>query len=128
MKKTKGVPEAVAEVAARLAVAGPMRRGALTERFMKCGKPGCPCHGQPDARHGPYHSLTRTIAGKTRSRYLTAKQAALAGEQIEAGHEFRKRVAAYWEVCERWADAELEGASPAATAQKGGSRRRSRQK
>ncbi len=37
----------------------PMRRGALSERYVKCSKKGCACAESPDARHGPYYSLTR---------------------------------------------------------------------
>ncbi len=47
----------------------------------------------PQARHGPYLSLTRVEAGKTTSRYVGAAQAALAREQVEAGQQFRAHVA-----------------------------------
>ncbi len=51
-----------------------MRRGSLSERTIKCSKPGCGCGHDPNARHGPYFSLTRAVEGKTRSRFLTAEQ------------------------------------------------------
>jgi len=102
------VPLAVRELAAVLATPKPMRRGSVSERAMKCGQKGCRCQHDPKARHGPYYSLTRMEDGKTRSRYLSAKQAALAQGQIEAGHQFRKKIDAYWEACEQWADAELQ--------------------
>jgi hypothetical protein len=60
-----------------------MRRGSLSERTVKCGKPGCRCGEDPDARHGPYFSLTRAVKGKTRSRFLISEQAALVRQQIE---------------------------------------------
>ncbi len=101
------IPTAVQELAATLATPAPMRRGSVSERSMKCGQKQCRCHQDPQARHGPYYSLTRMEGGKTRSRYLSAQQAALAKQQIEAGHQFRKRVEAYWEACEEWADAQL---------------------
>jgi hypothetical protein len=65
---------------------------------------------------------------KTRSRYLSADQAALARRQVEAAHEFRKQIEAYWEACERWADAELETPQAASdgAAKKGASKRRSK--
>jgi hypothetical protein len=85
-----------------------MRRGSVSDRWIKCGKAACACAEDPDARHGPYHSLTQAVAGKTRSRFLTAEQVALAQEQIAAGREFRGRVGTYWEACEEWADAQLE--------------------
>ncbi|MGA8621353.1 MAG: DUF6788 family protein [Candidatus Sulfotelmatobacter sp.] len=115
-------PTALRRLAADLAEPKPMRRGSLSERSIKCSKPGCPCAQDPKARHGPYFSLTRAVEGKTRSRYLTPEQAVLAGQQIEAGQEFRTQLEAYWEGCEDWADRELEGSATAAAreAEKGG--------
>ena len=118
-------PQTVREALASLADAKPMRRRSLCERYVKCSKPGCPCGQTLDARHGPYYSLTRAVAGSTRSRLLTAARVAKVREQIEAAHRFRKRVDAYWEACEQWADAEL-GASSSEGAEKGGSRPPSR--
>lgn len=122
------VPGAVRKVAAELGEPKPMRRGSVSERSMKCGRKQCRCQRDPEARHGPYYSLTRMEGGKTRSRYLNADQAALAHRQVEAGHEFRKQIEAYWEACERWADAELETPQAASdgAAKKGASKRRSK--
>ncbi len=84
-----------------------MRRGSLSERTVKCSKPGCRCGEDSGARHGPYFSLTRKIDGKTRSRLLTAEQAALARRQIAAGHEFRAILEIFWDACETWANDQL---------------------
>jgi hypothetical protein len=102
-----------------------MRRGSLSERTVKCGKPGCPCSEDPDARHGPYFSLTRAVKGKTHSRFLTSEQAAVVRQQIEAGHQFRATVDALWEESEAWADSQLDGSSTASAeeAEKKGFRR-----
>ncbi len=107
------VPAAVRDMAATLATPAPMRRGSVSERSMKCGRKQCRCHQDAQARHGPYYSLTRIEGGKTRSRYLSAQQAALARQQIEAGQAFRRRVKDYWETCEQWADAQLSEAEEA---------------
>ena len=75
------------------------------------------------------YSLTRAVGGKTQSRYLTAEQADLARQQIEAGHQFRNRVDAVWEVCEQWADNQLADVpTSSGEAKKGGSRRISKTK
>lgn len=121
---------AAATLADRLAHPQPLRRGSLSERFVKCSKPGCPCASDPGARHGPYLSLTRAVHGKTQSRLLSPPQADRARRQIDAGHEFRQQVDAYWKICEQWADEELdELAAAPATAEavkKGGSKRASK--
>ena len=124
----EAVPAAVRELATELAKPRPMRRGSVSERSMKCGRKQCRCQHDPQARHGPYYSLTRAEGGKTRSRYLTAEQAALARQQVEAGQEFRKQVEAYWQACEQWGDAQLEAPEAAwrEAAKKGASKRRSK--
>ena len=129
MKIDPAIPSSVRELAAVLSQAKPMRRGSVSERTMKCGKASCPCQQDPDARHGPYYSLTRALTGKTQSRYLSPEQAELAREQIEQGHKFREQVEQYREACERWADGQLES-SPASPegAEKGGSKRTSKRK
>ncbi|MGH9447063.1 MAG: DUF6788 family protein [Terriglobia bacterium] len=116
------------QLAAELAEPKPMRRGSLSQRTVKCSKPGCRCAQDPKARHGPYYSLTRAVRGKTHSRFLTPEQAAVARQQVEAGHAFRTKLEAYWEGCEDWADRQLEGCSTASAeeAEKKGFKRTSR--
>lgn len=67
---------AQADIAARLADAGFALPGTLTERHIRCGKPGCRCTAEPPQPHGPYHQWTRKINGKTRTRNLTDDQLA----------------------------------------------------
>lgn len=125
MREPHQVPARVQELAAQLAEPQPMRRGSVSERYVKCSKPGCACAKQPEERHGPYYSLTRAVAGRTQSRFLSAPQAELVRRQVEAGRRFRRQVDAFWEACEAWADAQLEtpqAASPEA-AEKRGSKR-----
>ena len=121
------IPEAVRRLAKELARPRPMRRGSVSERSMKCGQKECRCRHDPQARHGPYFSLTRAEGGKTRSRYLSAEQAALARQQIEVGQEFRKQVETYWQACEQWGDSQLEASEAASqeASKKGASKRRS---
>ena len=125
MKIDPAIPSSVRELAAVLSQPKPMRRGSVSERTMKCGKAGCPCQQDPKARHGPYYSLTRPMAGKTHSRYLSPEQAELARRQIEQGHTFLEQVEQYREACEQWADAQLEGSQAAApeAAEKKGAKR-----
>jgi hypothetical protein len=108
-------PARLRQLGAELAEAKPMRRGSLSERMVKCGKPGCPCGEDPRARHGPYFSLTRAVQGKTHSRFLTPEQAVLARQQIEAGQEFRASLEKFWEGCEAWADSQLTGSPTSKT-------------
>jgi hypothetical protein len=124
------VPVTVRDLGAALARPAPMRRGSVSERYMKCGHKECRCQQDSRARHGPYYSLTRMEGGKTRSRYLSAEQAVLARQQIEAGQVFRDHIEAYWRACEQWADAQLAdpGAARSEGAKKGASQRLSKRR
>jgi len=128
MAETPDIPPPVRTLAAQLAEPTPMRRGSLAERYVKCSKPGCACAARPTARHGPYYSLTRTVGGRTQSRFVPAAQTARVRQQIAAGQQFRRHVDAFWDACERWADAQLATPPAAAApeaAEKGGSPQRS---
>ncbi len=107
-----------------------MRRGSVSERFVKCGKPACPCAQGPKARHGPYFSFTHAVKRRTQSRFLSSTEATVVRRQIERGQQFRSEVDAYWKRCEQAADQELSnlGAAPQEAAQKGGFQRSSRRK
>jgi len=129
MATSSEIPPRVRQLVTELAHPQPMRRGSVSERLIRCGKAGCACHKDPKARHGPYVSLTQAIAGKTRSRFLTAEQSAVAQQQIAAGRKFRQQLDTYWEACEEWADAQLDlPPDAAAGVQKGGSKRTSKTK
>ena len=119
-----------ARLATQLSDPTPMRRGSLTERLVKCSRPGCPCKDDATARHGPYFSLTRSVAGTTQTRLIAAIQADTVRRQIDAGRQFRDATELYWVACERLADAEIEGLAEAAPGgrKKGGSVPRSRRR
>lgn len=108
----------------------PMRRGSLTARTVKCSRPGCPCKDRPEARHGPYFSLTRSVAGTTQTRLIAAAQADTVRRQIDTGRQFRDATELYWGACERLADAEIAPVAETAAdrREKGGSVRRSRRR
>ena len=108
MPTSTDVPSDVRQLASVLAQPRPMRRGSVSERTIRCGKPNCACATDDKARHGPYFSLTQAVEGKTRSRFLNAEQAALAQQQVEAGREFREQVDTYFEACEQWSDSQLD--------------------
>ena len=122
------VPEEVSAVANQLVESRPMRRGSVSERYVKCNKAGCACADHKDARHGPYYSLTRVVKGRTKSRWLDTEQARQVREQVAAGQKFRELVDAYWQACEQWADAQLENPEAASqeAAKKRASKRRSK--
>lgn len=53
---------------------GPCLPGSLVGHTRACNTPGCHCHDDPSARHGPYLAWTRKVAGKTLSKVLSKEQ------------------------------------------------------
>jgi len=50
--------------------------GSVVVRHMRCGKTGCSCKADPPALHGPYIQWTRTVDGKTVTKFLSEDQLA----------------------------------------------------
>ncbi|MGH2718080.1 MAG: DUF6788 family protein [Actinomycetota bacterium] len=50
--------------------------GSIVVRHMRCGKAACRCKADPPVLHGPYIQWTRTVEGKTVTRFLTEEQRA----------------------------------------------------
>ena len=48
--------------------------GSVVVRHMRCGKRRCGCKADPPALHGPYIQWTRTVQGKTVTRFLSEAQ------------------------------------------------------
>jgi hypothetical protein len=65
--------KALAEAMAELDAALP---GSVVVRSMRCGKSRCACKADPPVLHGPYIQWTRTVNGKTRTRFLSEEQLA----------------------------------------------------
>ncbi|WP_429860940.1 DUF6788 family protein [Brevibacterium spongiae] len=70
---------AQARIADALAQIGFVLPGTITERMRRCGKPNCRCAQDTTALHGPYIQWTRTVAGKTVTKQLSAEQWAATG-------------------------------------------------
>jgi hypothetical protein len=50
--------------------------GSVVVRHMRCGKQRCACKADPPALHGPYIQWTRTVNGKTVTKFLSQDQLA----------------------------------------------------
>ena len=65
------------ELAQKLGEVGYIASGSVAERFNRCGKPYCACHGDPPRLHGPYWHFTAKVDGKTVNKRLTEHEARL---------------------------------------------------
>ena len=72
---------------------GPIRRGTVLRRFVRCGKPGCRCQADPPELHGPYYEWSRKVKGKTVSVSVTKEQYRLLEQWIANARRLDKIVA-----------------------------------
>ena len=56
---------------------GFVARGSIISTTTTCSSRGCHCRTDPARRHGPYWQLGRSSGGTTRTRRLSAAEAAL---------------------------------------------------
>ena len=84
-----------------LADLGPIRRGTILRRFVKCGSKGCRCHGSPPQLHGPYYEWSRKVKGKTVTVRATKEQAQLLEQWIANSRRLDEIVAQMQLISER---------------------------
>ena len=82
-----------------------MLRGSIGTYRTQCGSPGCRCHADPAARHGPYYIWTRKVSGKTVTRMLSGEQAKLFRVWTKNMHRLDRLVSALQETGLRAAEA-----------------------
>ena len=80
------------ELAAQLATIGLIHSGSVTRRYTRCATPGCKCNADPPQPHGPYYQWTAKVNGKTVTRRLNEREAALYQEWIANDRQLRRIV------------------------------------
>jgi hypothetical protein len=88
-------------IKAALAALGPLRPGTLSRQYNVCGTPGCRCKHDPAHRHGPYHQLSYTWHGRSRSEFVREPELARVQEQLRNYARLRSLV-------DQWVDAAIE--------------------
>jgi len=117
-------------LAGELAAIDGVLPGSVVLRQMRCGKPGCACKHDPPTLHGPYIQWTRTVDGKTVTRYLTQDQLGRYQQWFDNARRLREIVAKL-EIASLHAVEQSEAASastPDASTPSGSRRRPPRQR
>jgi uncharacterized protein DUF6788 len=102
----KQARERIARILAVLNTMDYLCSGTLLRRMKICGKPGCRCIQDPDARHGPYYEWGHMKAGKLVHRMVTPEQAAILQRAIANYRKAKKLVKAWEDETERLVDSE----------------------
>ncbi len=88
-------------IKAEIVALGPLRPGTLSRQYNVCGTPGCRCKADPDQRHGPYHQLSYTWQGRSRSEFVREPEIARVQEQVRNYARLRALV-------DQWVEAAIE--------------------
>lgn len=100
------------ELARQILDLGFIQPGSVVLRHTYCQTPGCRCQADPPQLHGPYWQWTRYDAGRTITRRLTARQAALYQEWIANRRRLTEIIAQMEKISQQAAELLLEGAGP----------------
>jgi len=88
-------------VKAQLAALGDLRPGALSQQYNTCRTPGCRCKADPPQRHGPYHQLSYSRRGRSRTENVRPEHLDDVKAQLANYHKLR-------ELVDEWIDAAIE--------------------
>jgi len=88
--------ERIARIQDRIRAIDIVCSGTLAKRTKLCGKPGCQCARDPDARHGPYYEWGRMKTGRLVSRMVTPEEAIVLRRAI-ANYRAVRRLLRAWE-------------------------------
>ena len=98
--------ERIARIRAAINEMEYLSSGTLLRRLKVCGKPGCRCANDPDARHGPYYEWGHMKGGKLVHRMVTAEQAEILRRAIANYRTARNLMKNWEEITERLIDAQ----------------------
>lgn len=89
--------------------------GSVVVRRMRCGKAGCACKGDPPTLHGPYTQWTRTVAGKTVTRFLSEDELTRYQPWFDNARRLKELIAKLEIVSVHALDAERQHKTPSAS-------------
>ena len=91
----------IEQIKQQIAALGPLRPGTLTRQYNVCGTPGCRCKEDPARRHGPYHQLSYTWLGRSRTEFVREQELPRVEEQLHHYARLRSLVS-------QWVEAAIE--------------------
>ena len=78
-----------------------VRPGVLSQQFNVCGKAGCRCKQDPPQKHGPYHQVSYTRHGKSKSQFVRRENLTETKRQLRNYEKLRT-------LLDEWIDLSIE--------------------
>jgi hypothetical protein len=91
----------IKRIKTELAALGDLRPGALSEQYNVCRTPRCRCKADPPQRHGPYHQLSYSRGGRSRTENVRPEHLAAVEAQIANYRKLR-------DLIDEWIDTAIE--------------------
>jgi hypothetical protein len=101
MATDAGLSRRIEQIKTKLQKLGDLRPGTLSEQYNTCRTLGCRCKADPPQRHGPYHQLSYTRNGRSRTENVRPEDLAAIRAQLRNYAELRGLV-------EEWIDTAIE--------------------
>jgi hypothetical protein len=101
MDRRRSLEAKIDTIKHEIALLGDLHPGSLSQQFNVCGTRSCRCKADPPIRHGPYHQLSFTWNGRSRSLFVRAADLPVVQEQLRTYARLR-------ELVERWVDLSME--------------------
>ncbi len=100
-KKICALEGQIEKLKGELVSIGDLRPGSLSQQYNVCGNPNCRCKEDPSKRHGPYHQLSFTRNGRSRTKFVKKSQLSEVRRQVKNYARLRALV-------ERWIELSSE--------------------
>ena len=91
----------IEQIKTNLVKLGDLRPGTLSEQYNTCRTPSCRCKADPPHKHGPYHQLSYTRNGRSRTEHVRPEDLATVQAQLRNYTKLRNLV-------EEWIDTAIE--------------------
>lgn len=91
----------IERIKTQLAALGDLRPGTLSEQYNTCSTLGCRCKADPLQRHGPYHQLSYSRRGRSRTENVRPEHLTAVHAQL---HNYQK----LRDLLDEWIDASIE--------------------
>ncbi len=100
-RRIRSLEGQITKIKSQLDRLGDLRPGSLSEQYNVCGNPKCRCKEDLSKRHGPYHQLSFTRKGRSRSKFVKKPQLSEVKKQLKNYARLRSLV-------DRWIELSLE--------------------
>jgi len=107
-KRIRALEGQIEKIKRELVRLGDLRPGSLSQQYNVCGNPNCRCKEDPSKRHGPYHQVSFTRNGRSRTKFVKKPQLSEVKRQLKNYAQLRTLVDRWIELSSELCQLRLE--------------------